>query len=244
MEKMNVSGNFGEKFNHLEKGIPQIMVGIQTYYGPYHKFKLPPNVELLKKYSEDIHWQSNPVYYREHHIKSNQNGTYVISEASEKNKYSEGYLNCTGLIMIGVDKETGDNISVVTHQQSDSTTLADAEKFIRDLATTVKDFVQQCKPKTIDALIVGGNDNDKNNLTEYRESAQDIINIASPFLGFAPRMATGPKITNGKYDTNIYLDTENRRLHLFMPTQENARVYEDFALENIEIQKEKYTEVD
>ena len=93
-------------------------------------------------------------------------------------------------------------------------------------------------------MIVGGNDNDGNNLKEFEESVQAVINIVSPILKFTPRVATGPKITNGKYSTNVYLNTENRRLYLFMPTQSNSKVYEDFELKDIEIQKEKYREND
>ena len=137
----------GDKFNHLESPASKITICLETYSGPYYKFKLPENVETLKKYAEDICWLSNPLYYRKHNIKSNNEGTYAISEASEKDKYSEGYLNCTGLVMTGTDKETGDVISIVTHQQSDSTTLPDKDKFQKDFVYTTRDFMERCKPK-------------------------------------------------------------------------------------------------
>ena len=220
MEKMPQQEDHSSKLKHLEKGIPHIIVCLEDYANP-REAKSLKHVQALKNGSQNIKYLSNKEYYREHNISSDPEGTYAISEVSSENKFSENFLNCTGLVIVGIDKETGDNISIVTHQQSDTTISSEA--FKKHLTEALQKMKQVARKGSIDAVIVGGND-DNDNLEEYKESIKAVTAIAELILGFEPRLATGPKLTANNEPTNIYFDTEHRRLYLFMPTQEHKKV--------------------
>jgi hypothetical protein len=49
-------------------------------------------------------------------VLKNDSHCTVISNINTQNKYSNRYYNCTGIVVIGKDKETGENISFLTHQ--------------------------------------------------------------------------------------------------------------------------------
>ena len=97
--------------------------------------------------------------------------TYVISPCDSQNKYSDSYLNCTGVVVSGVDKETGKNISFMSHQNpewfldgigktSGNSINTNVVKFKQDLAKNINELKNRCISGTVDAVIFGGNKED------------------------------------------------------------------------------------
>lgn len=104
-------------------------------------------------------------YYEDHHnndakgITNERVKTYAISGISELNKFSLRYKNCTGIIVSGQDKVTGQNISFFTHQDS-MKVLPDGEvrdRFLADIKGRLREMNNRSTPGTIDAVIFGGN---------------------------------------------------------------------------------------
>ncbi len=220
-----------EKFKHLKEGVLPIRVCIEAYKNMYDD-NIYKKTRELKNNSQDIKWNSTADDYKKNNILTGKYDNYSISEINEKNKFSTGYLNCTGIVLVGIDKETGENISILTHQTSGED-MKD-KTFINDISEQIKEFVSRCEKETIDALIFGGN---KENLKEYEEAVKILDKISSPLLGFSPDVATGPKIDRAHLDTQAFFNTKKRQLHIFMPEQENTDIYEDFNSSNVE---EKY----
>ncbi|MFH1608539.1 MAG: hypothetical protein ABH951_00775, partial [Patescibacteria group bacterium] len=111
--------NLEEKLNtlkseHLKEGIPPIRGCVcdknnldeQTQY----------YLDDFKKDAEFINFYSKKDELLEKNLQNAGKETYVISSIDNKNKYSLEYYDCTGVVAIGVDKETGENVSFLSHQ--------------------------------------------------------------------------------------------------------------------------------
>lgn len=223
------------KFSHLEKGIKPIRVCIDTL----NNIKSDKEINSLKENSEDIEHTSSSEYYEKYNMLNVESGECVISNINEKNKFSEGYSVCLGMAIIGIDKNTGKNISLLTHQEPIA--FLSSDDFKKYLLERTKDIVAQSKSGTVDAIIFGGsvtmNSLDAS-VSNYEDSIKLISEITSTPLGFSPSVVTGPKIPIGIND--IYLDSENRNLYLVMTEQKKDILYEDFNSSEVKGQIEKY----
>ncbi len=148
---------------------------------------------------------------------------YVMSPIDTANKFSVRYANCTGIIVVGTDLETGQNVSFLTHQNP-SYFLHDSKKFVEDLHARFSKLKDTCIPGTIDAVLFGGK---FANVREVEDPAHPIhkieqedyiesIRLASKeiqeYLGFSPTVIVGPKL-NPAEDVAVF-DTQERRLFL------------------------------
>lgn len=169
--------------------------------------------------------------------------TYVISPLDNKDKRSDGYSPCTGVIVVGRDKDTKENISFLTHQYFTKLSHFDfLPSFIGDLKKRLEETKERCIPRTIDVVVVGGLYNDNGVEEEYYKKAINVLsqNIRDAF-GFEPVIITGPK-TNIDFDEqeeDIILDTKNRRLYIARPVVGNAST-ESYLPSKIEEQEEKW----
>src|SRR3989338_5814888 len=78
-------------------------------------------IDEIKKAGMNIEW--NPASVEELEdvpIVRGGERTWVISPINEKDKYSEGYFICLGIIAVGRDRE-GKNISLLAHLEPDRT---------------------------------------------------------------------------------------------------------------------------
>jgi hypothetical protein len=109
------------------------------------------------------------------------------------------------------------------------------ELFKNDLSESIKKILDKSKKGSIDAVIIGGN-----TLGGYGNFTKSVKLIAELFrdkFNFEPTVITGPK--ENKNWTNAYFENKSRRLHLFMPEQEENLIYHDFQPKDIDEQIKK-----
>lgn len=157
--------------------------------------------------------------------------TYVISETNTKDKYSEEYANCTGVAFVGTDKDTGEQISFLSHQDPEIFLDLYKKRFKKDLASAIQTHRERSSPGTIDAVIFGGN-RSFGDLTEYAASIKNLSSICRKELGFDPTVLTGPNIAESGR-TSAFLDTQNRRLYVVRPTQRENQTNESYLAEDV-----------
>lgn len=239
-----------QKDSHLSVGIKPIM----TCVGSLEDFNLPPysfkktveerasvndifdenNQQSNKKlhnvdfYNKDISPTGSLTYGFE---------TYVISPIDSFNKFSEEILDCTSLVVCGIDKNTNKQISFLTHQPPDTliqvydkhndeetekNALSIRQAFNVDLNHRLKEMKDRCFSGTIDAVIVGGNylyrhdnqndvplpDAKNTERIEYLSSIKTISKKVKDVLGFEPIVVNGPKIDSSEEPyTNMESDS-------------------------------------
>ncbi|MES2930451.1 MAG: hypothetical protein V4665_01570 [Patescibacteria group bacterium] len=217
--------------NHLEKGINPITVCIgdnSNHDIDYLFTKFKEN-----KKTQNIKYAASSDYYKKENIIIDLSG-YAISEGNEKNKYSEEYYNCIGMAIIGIDKKTNKNISILTHKFP--AVFLQSDSLEKNFITQLKDLVSRCKLGTLDAVIFGGDKSDGNSLKEYLEAINTINKISKPILGFEPTISAAPKYDG---ETSVYLDTENRRLYVNIPFHKDSKIYDDSKPSEIEKELDK-----
>jgi len=147
----------------------------------------------------------------------------------KKTSFSESFKNCTGLIVAGIDKETGESVSFLSHEDPDYFLryASATEKFADDLRERIQELKDRCEEGTIDAVIVGGNY--FSDRPKYRENYLMSIAVVSKevksVLGFEPVVITGPKTTSGQDD--VFYDNSHRRLYIMRTkvAQEGTKSY-------------------
>ncbi|MBI4118210.1 MAG: hypothetical protein HY455_01575 [Parcubacteria group bacterium] len=237
---------------HLKEGVRPIIAAV----GTREQFENHPGAgrdlfnatlrALGNTPTRNVNYYGNPAELTSESFKNAGMHSYVISTIDNANKFSEGYADCTGLVVAGQDKETGENVSFLSHQDpSYFLTLVGLEaNFKRDLKERLEEFKRRCKEGTIDAVIVGGNyfiDKFPEHDHEYRAKYLQSINLlkgeVSQVFGFEPVVMTGPKIVSGK--DNIFYDNERRRLYVVRPEVGDAST-ESFAPGTVKEQEKKW----
>ncbi|MFA6386457.1 MAG: hypothetical protein WCW04_01675 [Candidatus Paceibacterota bacterium] len=214
------------KFNHLEEGFKPIQSCI-------HNKNMGENSLFLKnrnnwKSFEDVDYSAYGDYYKLNGMLNGGYETYVISSVSSKDKFTKGLYDCTGCIVVGEDKETNENISILSHQdpkQFLKSHLIDSFKL--HLSENLIKILQKSKKGSIDAIIYGG----QKYGSDFEKSVEVVSEIIKNELGFSPTVITGPKEGNGS--TDVYFDNKNRRVYLFIPEQKNNSTLEDFQPEDM-----------
>ena len=145
------------KNEHLNKGILPIMGAI------YDRSKLDTDssefINNFEKNADNLDFRLNKEKFLSNKSGKNKEGTYLMSKIDNQNKISKGYFDCTGVCFSGVDKNTGENISFISHQNPESIleNTAIMQRFKDDLNKKIDDFISRSKPGTVDAVVVGGN---------------------------------------------------------------------------------------
>ena len=154
--------------------------------------------------------------------------TYVFSTIDASPKFSKDYFNCTGIAAVGVDRETGQNVSFLTHQNPQQFLSWKKGDFERDIRTLLGDFKKRIKPGTEDVLVFGGNNfadailPDKSYADLYQDSISFVSSLVKEELGLDAHVAVGPNMVRGGIAG--LLDTEKRRLYLARPMQVDSSV--------------------
>ncbi len=250
------------KDGHLSPGHRPIVAGL------YNRDNLDKDTQyFLDHFKEDADFVN--FSYRSKDLEKNKmhsagDTTYVMSQDNEKNKYSLAYFDCTGVIMVGIDKETGKNVSFLSHQNPGSF-LKDKEvmdSFKSDLYKNIDSLIERCVPGSIDVVLFGGNKDTqiqyhgedfrmgiddieafmKKPFDDYTKSIKYLNYILKQKIGFSPVVMSGP---NDNFDTDnhslsIYFDNENRRLYLIKPKQGENHKNEAFEASDVENQIEKF----
>ncbi len=232
---------------HLKKGIAPIMACI----GTPEQFKKSPGADREAFHDIDsnrpgihnVDYYGNPDDLAKQQFKNAGNYSYVISAIDGSNKFSKSFLNCTGLIVTGKDKETGENISFLSHQDPyyflDPGNEEKQKRFLNDLKERLKELKEMSVEGTIDAVIVGGNyiANDERHKKNYLDSIKLLSKEVSEVLDFEPAAITGPKL-NASRD-NVFYDNENRRLYIMRPDV-GQEATKGFAPNKIKEQEKKW----
>lgn len=244
MEKFPQETNLEEspnplKAEHLKEGVRPIIAAIGTpddfaagLFYPYRAIN-----------SDNVNYYGSGKYFNNKGYKNAGPETYVISTIDTSNKHSERFANCTGLVVSGIDKETGENISLLSHQDPDyflsQFRPENKDKLVEDLTERICELKARSVDRTIDALIVGGNYLEDEDFKEkYINSIKLLAKICKEILGFEPAVITGPKTGSGR--DHIFYDNKNRRLYIIRPEVGNEST-KSYLPSMIEEQEKKWT---
>ncbi len=210
------------KREHLKEEFSPILVSvgeIKQHFSDYES--LFPLYRLLK-YATDIKYGETTKSLDEKGFKHDGENTYIISTIDGRDKKSEGFKTCTGCIVVGVDKNTGKNISFLSHQDPFHFTEEGKSAFMKDFSESLSEIKNRSVEGSVDAIVVGGNAlglsyKGKNYEDYYKDSIEIISTLIEKELGFLPVVTTEAKKYPGS-DT-ILFDTEHRRAYLLRNTK-------------------------
>ncbi len=175
---------------------------------------------------------------------------YSISPIDSRDKYSLSYRNCTGMVFSGIDKNTGEKISFITHQNPHEVSRrgATADKFIQDLSLTIEELIEKSKPNSVNGLGFGGNNPhgggfEEMGFEDYINSVELIGEVCKKKLGFEIPMRTGPATTpnpKGNWDTDVFFRNGNGELYIVREKSKNPSLDEQYLPSQIWEQVEKW----
>ncbi|MBP9715081.1 MAG: hypothetical protein KBD52_01145 [Candidatus Pacebacteria bacterium] len=233
-------------YEHLTPGVKPIMtcIGAPEDFG--HK-----KGEIFQRFNENFKNVTNVAYFHkapgftDENVLNEKDKNYVISNIDNTNKFSEEFLECTSVIVSGLDKETGENISFLSHQNPNDFLFRKRGEFIQDFEKKLEEIRVRCKEGTVDAVILGGNYMDiisKNSpngdtLAEiYVETINLLSNEVEKFFKFKPEIINGPKF-NLKEQDDIFYDNKKRRVYFIRP-EVNTNT-QSFVADSFEDQKDE-----
>ena len=194
---------------HLLEGIKPIEV----------QFGEPPEEDEETEYKENeepvwIDFEAGPDP-EDDTVRHDGPNTYLISPITERDMFSDKNIDCTAVLGIGRDDESGKAISFISHQNP-AYFLSEQgkEKFMNDLVHTMQELKDQSTPHTIEVVILGGKYDSKNasakNSTEYKESVTMLRELIRKVFGYDPLVLVGPKLSEG--GTDIHVMTQERKI--------------------------------
>jgi len=221
------------KFEHLNKNIKPIMacIGNRSDFGDSIKGKFEEQHQKI----HNVNYESELDILKRKKFLNGGRQTYVMSTIDDLDKFSEGFYDCTGLVVVGVDKNTGKNISFLTHQDPKQFLNQKKDVFISHLQQQLIEIKKRCKLGTIDAVIVGG----KYTADKYKKNYIDTVKLISSKiqknLGFEPVVINGPKLT---YDSDsVFYENKTKRIYFLRP-KVNSNL-ETFSHSNLKEVKKK-----
>ena len=187
--------------------------------------------------------------------KKSADGISSFSECDDHNKWSrEAFMYCTGMIVSGVEKDTGKNISIMIHQNpgrhdhfhmKEEEIVEKKKKFIKRVSDGLENIKEKCESKTIDCVVFGGDKGDD----LYKKSIETLNGVCSQVLGFEPVILTGPKMSSDGinsikrlHETDVFFDNDNRRLHIVRSLQASG-ANESYLPSDLEEQSKKWMEI-
>jgi len=212
--------------------------------GSEESFDTGDRERLASLGAEIVDYYASAELVRSREQRSGGANTYVISSISDTNKKSEEFRDCSSLVLIGKERDSGNNISILTHQ--DPSFLFGRrhgrEAFVHDLDEVLASFASRTEPGSVDAVIVGGNsfkesiDRDDQSPEVYEKRYIDSVTLLGERVrttfGVDPRVIAGPNMNAG--DTSVILDTHRRRLYVCRPEQPTLDHSFDFNASDVE----------
>lgn len=177
----------------------------------------------------NVDYDGQPSYLREEKFLNAGYQTYTISPSDSNDKFSEDLFDCTGMIVVGIDKDTGEQISFASHQDPKKILGQVRGQFIKDLRLRLEEMQARCLPGSIDAVIVGGiyrkylpsypktvagNQYRIDYQQNYLDSIQLLSEETRSILGFEPTVIDGPKT---HYGDNYLFENKTRQLYFSRP---------------------------
>ena len=199
---------------HLTPGVKPIMACLFSLEDSSDKFSSTERASIYERFNPELDDVENVIYDNENR--------YVISPVNEKRKFVGELNDCTSLIVTGIDKKTGNNVSFLTHMDPKKFLYEKRDAFLADLQQRLSEIKERCLPGTIDAVIVGGkylpvvvNNKRIETKQNYLDSIKLVSDETQKVLTFKPPIINGPKMTDGS--DNICFDTTNRQLYFMRP---------------------------
>lgn len=142
-----------KKSEHLNDGVQPIIVSIMDK----ESARLSSDeLEKIIAEGEYVDYYGDPHTLRENNMLNAGYQTYTVSDINEKDKYSKGYFNCTGIVAIGISKETNREISLLSHQDPWEFLGTSEADFDEDISMVLKKIKHSCVDGTIDIVAFGG----------------------------------------------------------------------------------------
>jgi len=168
------------------------------------------------------------------------------------------------VVIVGKDKETGKNISIMSHQSPEAL-FEDEEillNFKNQLISSIEEMKSRCVPNSLDFVVFGGikeeiSDKEpdenfrmgiddpakfmKGPYDDYVRSIRFLNYIISQKTGFSPVVMLDPNenFKTDEYSLNVYFDNENRRLYMIRPEQDKDIKNEPYMASEAENQIKK-----
>lgn len=202
---------------------PHLIEGVEPITACLMSVEDCPDPEFLSETFDDVDLYEDSKIARKKGIVKEGDMSYAISPIDSGGKFSQEYRNCLGAVVVGVDKDSGKNISFMSHQNPSFFLHEGIDKFKKDFTLRLRELRAQCKEGTIDAVIFGGqffkvhgyDDNHeiqkffKDEYASYLKLLSDLINLE---MGFMPEVIGGPKVFDGS--DAVVFDNNSRRLFI------------------------------
>ena len=229
------------KSEHLAEGFKPITPVLATENQWMEKLASESELSPIRASGEKVSYYStwDPADAKRLNFKNAGPKTYVISSINERSKFTEMVANCTSLIAVGRDKETGEEVSFLTHQHPREFHKNSKDPFEKDLRESLEELRKRCVDKSIDVVIAGGlyDPNDDPEFA-YEKSLDILAAVVKETLGFSPAVVSGPK--EGGAD-DVFFDTANRRLYVVRPSYDKLH-NESFSAEDAGKMVKKWSE--
>ena len=157
-----------------------------------------------------VDYYGSMFFFLINNIQTNGTMSFCISAIDSKDKESRGYASCTGVLVTGVSKSTGKNISFLTHQNVNNFYLEGESLFIRSLKNRLEKMRIFSKEGTLHAVIFGGW-NFGQYIPDYRRSIEQLQSVID-YSCSIPAPVVSPKLTRST--DSVYF--ENDTLNLFI----------------------------
>ncbi|MCL4400072.1 hypothetical protein M1506_02220 [Patescibacteria group bacterium] len=233
--------------SHLKKGVRPIMACVEAreQLEKSHGAELEEFLRSIDDLSNSkiVNYYGSPRELQEQNFGNGGVDSYVISTVDGTDKLSTSFRNCTGVAASGVDKETGENISFLSHEDPRYflSEKENSNRFAYDLEGRLRELKERSAEGTIDAVIIGGNYYKPlglfNYVKDYKDSIKFLSKEIAKVLGFEPMVMTGPKVTHGI--DNVFLNNKERRLYLVRPEVGNETT-ENYMPSDLEEQRKKW----
>lgn len=241
---------------HLKEGFAPIMacVGKLEDFFPHQRGDARKFMDSIRTSdlpnAHNVNYYGNPTELTADKFKHGRQdkdryNSYVISPVDSRDKFSKQFYDCTGIVVAGQDQETGQNISLLTHEDPENfSNPGRQDLFSAALRERLQELKERCVEGSIDAVIVGGAYTEEDDYDEdYIASIKGSAAVVSEVLGFEPMVITGPKIVKdpetGTASDNLFYDNDNRRLYMSRP-EAGIPPTKGFAPGEIEEEKKKW----
>jgi hypothetical protein len=133
--------------------------------------------------------------------------SYIISTCCASDKFSTDYINCIGIILMGISKKNNDALSVLAHLNPYTLNY-----FLEDFIDSIHEFKENTQKRNRIAGIFGGNylASDPIFRTNYLAVIRSTSDLINQEMQIDPTVLMGPKLSP-KNKTNFYLFTQERR---------------------------------
>ncbi|MBP9771595.1 MAG: hypothetical protein KBD16_01580 [Candidatus Pacebacteria bacterium] len=208
---------------HLKDGIKPIFACVGTEGDFQNEFSEEAHyfdINYLGDKVDNVDYFKDPESLKRRGMKNAGEYTYVISEVNDRDKFSAEFRNCTMLVVTGIDKKSGENISLMSHQDPTEFLSFNKDNFVQHLLQRLQELKEKSVEGTIDAVIAGGNLRPdylpQDALTrDYTGSIALLTEHVKELFGFEPLVIVGPKTVKG--GDSVFYDSHNRRLFIVRP---------------------------